>query len=260
MNNKEKIFTNADAIRQLSNDDLEFLLCNNNCKDCDLKHLCGDKYPDGFRDWLETEYSGNLFEELTYKNMVISCCKNTGYPHKAFPSKFELWLQRVIWDYEDLIEKKRFWRNEQKEKKKMREDKVLIINDLNYETLSKIFSSDILYDTDRIIVKQKMFTDEEVEKALSEHSRYLANVYSLDDDFVSDEKPLDDRGKIIELLSDMLGYDLDDIDDMGTAIQETLLFEQMKLYGLRKFVFSSKFKSRQRYFNPEAPIVVEILE
>ena len=123
----------------------------------------------------------------------------------------------------------------------MRIDKILVINDLTYETLSKVFSSDILYDTDKIIVKQKMFTDEEVEKALAEHSKYLANVYSLDEDFVPDEKPLNDRGKIIELLSDMLGYDLDDVDDMGTAIQETLLFEQMKLYGLRKFVFSNKF-------------------
>lgn len=142
----------------------------------------------------------------------------------------------------------------------MRSDKVLVINDLTYETLSKIFSSDILYDTDKIIVKQKMFTDEEVEGALAEHTQYLANVYSLDDDFVPDEKPLNDRGKIIELLSEMLSYDLNDIDEMATAIQETLLFEQMKLYGLRKFVFSSKFKSKQRYFNPEAPIVIELLK
>ena len=140
----------------------------------------------------------------------------------------------------------------------MYKDKTLIINDLSYETLSKVFSSDILYDTDKIVIKLKMFTDEEVEKALAEHTQYLANVYSLDNHFVSDEKSLNDRGRIIELLSDMLGYDLDNIDEMGTAIQETLLFEQMKLYGLRKFVFGNRI--RQRYFNPGARIIIELLK
>lgn len=140
----------------------------------------------------------------------------------------------------------------------MYKDKTLTINDLSYETLSKVFSSDILYDTDKIVIRLKIFSNEEVENALAEHTQYLANVYSLDNNFVSDEKPLNDRGKIIELLSDMLGYDLDDIDEMGTAIQETLLFEQMKLYGLRKFVFGNRI--RQRYFNPEARIIIELLK
>lgn len=257
MDKKEMVYTNADAIRNMDNDGLNELLCAN-CSSCQIRDLCGDKYPRGYADWLEAEYTGKIYEEFDW--YINSIEPRTGFPDARIENLRECWLFRVIYEYEDLLEKRRKWNEERKEKKRVKDDKTLTINDLSYETLSKVFSSDVLYDTDKIIVKLKMFTNEEVERALAEHSKYLANVYSLDEDFISDEKPLNDRGKIIELLSDMLGYDLDDIDEMGTAIQETLLFEQMKLYGLRKFVFSNRFKNRQRYFNPEAPIVVEILE
>lgn len=34
----------------------------------------------------------------------------------------------------------------------------------------------------------------------------------------------------------------------------------MQLYGMRKFVYGSANRVRKRYFNPEAPIVVDVLE
>lgn len=260
MEDKEKIFTNADAIRQLNNDDLELLLCNHRmCKECDLKELCGDKYPNGFEDWLNAEYSGNIFEELYMRNLTLSMSRNRGFPPYT-PSKTEMWLLRVIEEYERWTENKRRWKEEKKEKKKVREDKILIIDDLTYTTLSKVFDNNLLYDTNRIIIKQKIFTDEDVERALVKHTKYLSDVYTVYEQFVPDGNPLDNRGKVIDLLRDMLDYDLSDTSEMATAIQETLLFRQMQLYGMRKFVYSNKFKCRQRYFNPEAPIVVELLE
>lgn len=258
MNNKEDIFTNADAIRQLDNDDLEFLLCNNKCKECDLKDLCGDKYPNGFEDWLKAEYSGNIFEEFSLKNMILSASKNQGYP-PHFPSKTELWLLRVINRYETWADSTRQWKDENAEKKKLRENKVIVIGDLTYETLSKVFDNDILYDTNRIIIKQKMFTIKDVEMALAKHTKYISDVYDLQKQYDSDRTSLEDRGKVIDLLYNMLAYDLSDSSEMGTAIQETLLFRQMQLYGMRKFIYGSESRIRKRYFNPETPIVVEVL-
>lgn len=260
MSDKEKIFTNADAIRQLNNDDLEFLLCNNKCKECDLKDLCGDKYPNGFEDWLKAEYSGNIFEELFLKNMILSVSKNQGYPSHFFPSKTELWLLRVISQYEKCIDNIRQYKDEKTEKKKLRENKVIIIGDLTYETLSKVFDNNILYDTNRIIIKQKVFSNEDVERALAEHTKYISDAYDLHKQCASNRNSLEDRGKVIDLLSNMLSYDLSDSSEMGTAIQETLLFRQMQLYGMRKFVYGSANRIRKRYFNPEAPIVIETLE
>lgn len=256
----DKVFTNADAIRQLNNDDLEFLLCNYKCKECDLSDLCGDKYPNGFEDWLAAEYSGNIFEELAIKNFILSISKNHGYPSSLFPSKTEMWLLRVINRYETWADNARRWKDEKTEKKKVREDKVIVIGDLTYKTLSKVFDNNLLYDTNRIVIKQKIFTNEDVEKALAKHTKYLYQVYATYEQFIPDGNPIEDRGKVIDLLRDMLVYDLSDVSEMGSAIQETLLFRQMQLYGMRKFVYNSTFKRKHRYFNPEAPIVVEILE
>lgn len=259
MENNQNAVTNADAIRQLDNDDLEFLLCNNKCKECDLKDLCGDKYPNGFEDWLKAEYSGNIFEDLSIKNMILSVSKNQGYPSHLFPSKTELWLLRVINRYETWTDDIRQWKDDNAEKKKLRENKVIIIEDLTYETLSKVFDNNLLYDTNRIIIKQKVFTNKDVEMALAEHTKCISDVYDLHKQYASDRNSLEDRGKIIDLLGNMLAYDLSDSSEMGTAIQETLLFKQMQLYGMRKFVYGSKSIVRKRYFNPKAPIVVEIL-
>ena len=138
MNDKEKKLTNADAIRQLSNDDLDFLLCDYKCKECDLSELCGDKYPNGFEDWLKAEYSGNIFEELDIKNFVLSMSKNRGYPSSSFPSKTEMWLLRIINRYEKWADNIRRFEEENREKKKVREDKIIVIGDLTYKTLSKV--------------------------------------------------------------------------------------------------------------------------
>ena len=48
----------------------------------------------------------------------------------------------------------------------------LVIDNLNYETLVKIFSTDVLYETNNIIVKQKKFSTKEIETALAEHTKY----------------------------------------------------------------------------------------
>ena len=222
MENNQKIFTNADAIRQLDNEDLEFLLCNNKCKECDLKDLCGDKYPNGFEDWLKAEYSGNIFEELSLKNMILSISKNHGYPSHFFPSKTELWLLRIISQYEKCTDNIRQYKDEKTEKKKLRENKILVIGDLTYTTLSKVFDNDILYDTNKIIIKQKVFTNEDVKRALAEHTKYISDAYDLHKQCTSNRNSLEDRGKVIDLLSNMLAYDLSDSSEMGTAIHPCL--------------------------------------
>ena len=185
--------------------------------------------------------------------------KNQGYP-PHFPSKTELWLLRVINRYETWADNIRRWKDENMDKKKLRENKVIIIGDLTYETLSKVFDNNLLYDTNRIIIKQKVFTNEDVEMALDEHTKYISDAYDLHKQCTSNRNSIEDRGKVIDLLSNMLAYDLSDSSEMGTAIQEVLLFRQMQLYGMRKFVYGSESRVRKRYFNPQAPIVVEILD
>ena len=136
----------------------------------------------------------------------------------------------------------------------------IIINDLSYNTLIKIFDGKILYDTNKIIIKQKRFTTEEIEKALYEQTQYLAKVYSLNQEDLEEESEcLNNRGAVIDLLSDMLGDDYED-KDASTAIQEMLLFKQMELYGLRKLVFNSYKNNRSRYFNVNARIETKFID
>lgn len=136
----------------------------------------------------------------------------------------------------------------------------IIINDLSYNTLSKIFDGKILYDTNKIIIKQKRFTTEEIEKALYEQTQYLAKVYSLNQEDLEEESEcLNNRGAVIDLLSNMLGDDYED-KDASTAIQEMLLFKQMELYGLRKLVFNSYKNNRSRYFNVNARIETKFID
>lgn len=136
--------------------------------------------------------------------------------------------------------------------------KYLVIDNLNYETLVKIFSTDVLYETNNIIVRQKKFSTEEIETALAEHTKLLANVWSLNEEDCPEGCTLNHRGEIIDLLAEMLGDDYSS-EEYTTAIQETLLFKQMQLDGMRRNIYNSANNKRSRYFNPDAIIDVQFI-
>lgn len=119
---------------------------------------------------------------------------------------------------------------------------IIVIDDLEYETLCKVFDHDYIYETDRIIVKQKKFTYENVQEALLKVMNILSEEFE-------EGKYKDKCGKVIDLLVYMLSCDEDD----PIAIQETMLFEQWWVKGLRGDCKSSKGR-KPRYFNPEAKI------
>lgn len=119
---------------------------------------------------------------------------------------------------------------------------ILTIDNLDYETLCKVFDHNYIYDTDSIIVKQKKFTYDDIQGALLKVMNILAKEFE-------EGKYKDKCGKVIDLLISMLSYDEDD----PTAIQETLLFEQWWVKELRDDCKFSKGR-KPRYFNPEAKI------
>lgn len=134
----------------------------------------------------------------------------------------------------------------------------LVIDNLNYETLVKIFNTDVLYETNNIIVKQKKFSTKEIEIALAEHTKLLASVWSLNEEDCPEECTLNNRGEVIDLLAEMLGDDYSS-EEYTTAIQETLLFKQMQLDGMRRNIYNSANNKRSRYFNPDAIIDVQFI-
>lgn len=136
------------------------------------------------------------------------------------------------------------------------ETKYLIIDKLDYKTLAKIFNTDILHETNHVVIKYKKFSTEEIDKALEEHSKTLANICSLNsDDDDSEEYTLNNRGKIIDMLAEMSCYDA---KDSVSVIQETLMLEQIKLDGLRKTLVGF-CNQHSRYFNPEAKIDIQFI-
>lgn len=132
---------------------------------------------------------------------------------------------------------------------------IVEINDLTYNSLSMIFDSTILYDTDKIVIKIPHFTQRQIEDALIQQLQYLLKLQT--DEMDGDSESLNDRGKIIDFLIGLQGSDEDDFEDIVSHIQETLMMEQMRIYGLRKLVFCSDKRMGGRYFNPDAEIVVE---
>lgn len=119
---------------------------------------------------------------------------------------------------------------------------IITIDNLEYETLCKVFDHNYIYETDRIIVKQKKFTYECVQKALLKVMKTLTGEFA-------EGRYKDKCGKVIDLLVYMLSCDEDD----SIAIRETLLFEQWWVKGLRDDCKFSKGR-KPRYFNPEAKI------
>lgn len=134
--------------------------------------------------------------------------------------------------------------------------KYLIIDKLDYETLSKIFYTNVLYETNHIIIKYKNFSREEIDKALEEHSKTLANIYSLSPDTDDlEEYILDYRGKIIDMLAEMSSYDA---EDSASVIRETLMLEQIKIDGLKRNI-RGFCNQNSKYFNPDARIDVQFI-
>lgn len=119
---------------------------------------------------------------------------------------------------------------------------IITVDNLEYETLCEVFNHEHIYETDRIIVKQKKFTYENVQEALLKVMKILSGEFK-------ERKYKNKCGKVIDLLVYMLSCDEDD----PTPIQETLLFEQWWVKGLRDDCKSSKGR-KARYFNPEAKI------
>lgn len=133
---------------------------------------------------------------------------------------------------------------------------IIIIDNLDYETLCKVFEHNYIYDTDRIIVKQKRFAEAQIEAALEQYSALLAKIYSKDADFGEEGICLDNRGKILDLLQAMLGDNYSNHDNkVATAIEEAIMHEQWQIEGFRKHLtWNGKDKKSLWYFNPEAKI------
>ncbi len=132
---------------------------------------------------------------------------------------------------------------------------IITIDNLEYETLCKVFDHNYIYETDRIIVKQKKFTEEEIETALEEYTALLAKIFSKDADFGEEGICLNDRGKVLELLNLMADDDYANYDNTATAIEEAIMYEQWWTEGFRKHLtWKGKDKKPLRYFNPEAKI------
>jgi len=132
---------------------------------------------------------------------------------------------------------------------------IITIDNLKYETLCKVFDHNYIYETDRIIVKQKKFTEEEIETALEKYTELLAKIFSKDADFGEEGICLDNRGKVLELLNLMADDDYAKYDNAATAIEEAIMYEQWWTEGFRKHItWNGKDKKPLRYFNPEAKI------
>ncbi len=132
---------------------------------------------------------------------------------------------------------------------------IITIDNLGYETLCKVFDHSYIYETDRIIVKQKKFTEEEIETALEKYTALLAKIFSKDADFGEEGICLNDRGKVLELLNLMADDDYANYDNAATAIEEAIMYEQWWTEGFRKHItWNGKDKKPPRYFNPEAKI------
>jgi len=133
---------------------------------------------------------------------------------------------------------------------------IITIADLEYETLKQVFDHNYIYETDRIIVKQKRFVEVQIETALEKYSALLAKIYSKDADFGEEGICLDNRGKILGLLQAMLGDNYNNHDNkIATAIEEAIMHEQWQIEGFRKHLtWNGKDKKPLRYFNAEAKI------
>lgn len=128
---------------------------------------------------------------------------------------------------------------------------IIMIDNLEYETLCKVFDIRCFYETDIIVVKQKKFPFDEIEKAYVKHCNVLAS-WANGTYEIKEEEDFDTeyREDIIGLLGRMLQN-----NDGGTnAVGETIMWEQWWIKGLRSHCTKASARSKLRYFNPEAKI------
>lgn len=130
---------------------------------------------------------------------------------------------------------------------------IITIDNLEYETLSGVFSTWYLYETDKVLIKMKNFSVEEIEAAIVKHAKIVEQIY--DDSFEIGEEGIEtgNRGKIIDLLEAMLNDDFEKGE--SDNLRETIMLNQWIVDGLRRHVTGS-CKKPKRYFNPEARIDV----
>ena len=133
--------------------------------------------------------------------------------------------------------------------------KTLKVHDLSYASLSRFFDGEILYETDKTIIHFPCFTQSQIEKELIKQLSYLLKLQT--DEIEGNSEPLNHRGKIIDFLMDLPCSDENDFEDIISYIQETLMMEQMRIYGLRRFALDGDKRMGGNYFNPNAEIVVE---
>lgn len=128
---------------------------------------------------------------------------------------------------------------------------IITIDNLDYGTLKQVFNTLCFYETDIIIVKQRKFSLEEIEKAYIKHCNDLA-AWANGTYVIGEEEEFDTehREDIIGLLGRMLEND----DGGADAVGETIMWELWWVEGLRNHCTKGNKRSKSRYFNPEARI------
>lgn len=73
--------TNEEVIKDMTTEELGDFLCgiSGRCSVCELKEHCGYKYFSGWADWLETEYSGNIYNDFYMNSFMPKCGESFGW-------------------------------------------------------------------------------------------------------------------------------------------------------------------------------------
>lgn len=133
--------------------------------------------------------------------------------------------------------------------------KTLKIYDLSYKSLSSFFEGDVLYEADKIFIYFPRFTQKQVTEELIKQLSYLLKLQTEDID--GDSEELNDRGMVIDLLLGLRSDEESEFYDFASHITETLMREQMKIFGFRNLITYNGRKINKRYFNPNAEIIVK---
>lgn len=128
---------------------------------------------------------------------------------------------------------------------------IITIDDLKYETLKKVFNTHSLCKTDIIVVRQKYFSFDEIERAYVKHSNDLAS-WANGTYEIKEEEDYDTEHR--EDILGLLGRMFENNDGGVNAIGETIMWEQWWIEGLRNHCTKGSTRSKSRYFNPEAKI------
>jgi hypothetical protein len=128
---------------------------------------------------------------------------------------------------------------------------IITIDDLEYETLKQVFNTHCFYETDIIVVRQRYFSFDEIERAYVKHCNDLAS-WANGTYEIKEEEDYDTEHR--EDILGLLGRMFENNDGGANAIGETIMWEQWWIEGLRNYCTKGSIRSRSRYFNPEAKI------